>query len=133
MPVREFRANSNNKLHIFWRFSLALGASVLLLFVSSASVKAAWEMYQTFDIAAEERAMAEAELAALELEHAQMSAILKSFGSERGVEAAIRERFGVVKPGEGEIRIVRVEESGTVEEAAHGNPFSRLFNALFKW
>ncbi len=116
-----------------WRFLLSLAAAAVLLFISSASVKAAWEMYQTFDIAAAERAATEAELAVLYAEHAAMTATLESFSSGRGLEAAVRERFGVVRPGEGEIRIVRTEGTAVAEEETNSNPFSRLFDALFVW
>lgn len=132
MPTRDFRPTQTNKLHIFWRFSLALSAALLLLFVSAASVKAAWEMYQTFDVAAAERSAAEAELASLKEEHADMAATLEAFASNRGFEAAMRERFGVVRPGEGEIRIVRTTDTEVVEEGSGNNPFSRLFDALFR-
>ena len=117
--------------HIFWRFFLALGVATVLLFVSGASVKAAWEMYQTFDGASIERIGAEEELAALHTQHEQMSATLKSLGSERGVEAAVRERFGVARPGEGEIRIMRAGAGEAGKETTDPNLFSRFFNVLF--
>jgi len=132
MPHRDFKAN-NSREHLFWRFFLALVAVVVLLFVSTASVKAAWEMYQTFDLAAVELAIASVELEALQAEYAQMASTLEGFESDRGFEAAVRERFGVARPGEGEIRIVRAAGEQVAEEGVDGNPFSRLFNALFQW
>jgi cell division protein FtsB len=105
----------------------------VLLFISSATVKAAWEMYQTFDVASKERSSTETELEVLRKEHTTMTASLAEFSTDRGVEAAVRERFGVVKPGEGEIRIVRTKSIEPVEEVAGDNPFSRLFGALFTW
>ena len=131
MPARDFKAPAHK--HLFWRFFLSLGAVGVLLFVGAASVKATWGMYQTFDVAAAERAVAEAELVSLRAEYAQMAATLEGFSSPRGFEAAVRERFGVVRPGEGEIRIIRTEEYQTIEESLDTNPFSRLFNALFTW
>ena len=132
MPLRDFKANPSRE-HLFGRFFLAFVVVVVLLFISTASVKAAWEMYQTFDIAAAERMVAEAELEALRAEYAQMATTLKSFSSGRGFEAAVRERFGVALPGEGEIRIVRAAGEQVAEEGVDDNPFSRLFNALFQW
>ncbi|MDP4020724.1 MAG: hypothetical protein Q8P58_01620 [Candidatus Adlerbacteria bacterium] len=132
MPHPNFKTTQTHG-HLFWRFFLGLIAVGTLLFVGAASVKATWGMYQTFDIAAAERAVAEAELASLRAEHVQMTATLASFTSQRGLEAAVRERFGVARPGEGEIRIVRSEEDNMLEESVNNNPFSRLFDALFKW
>ena len=54
--------------------------------------------------------------------------------SEGGVEAAVRERFGVVKSGEGEIRIVRDKGEGEAGDAAAGdNMFVQFFQSLFVW
>ncbi|OGC84746.1 hypothetical protein A3F55_02735 [Candidatus Adlerbacteria bacterium RIFCSPHIGHO2_12_FULL_53_18] len=132
MPQRDFKTNQTSE-HVFWRFFLALVTAGVLLFVSSASVKAAWGMYQTFDMAVGERALAEAELAATKEEYVTIVATLEQFSSERGIEAAVRERFGVVRPGEGEIRIVRTESAESIEEITANNPFSKLFNALLAW
>jgi cell division protein FtsB len=131
MPARDFKASTYT--HLFWRFLLALGAAGVLLFVGAASVKATWEMYQTFDVAAAERAVTEAELASLRAEYAQMAAILEGFSSPRGFEAAVRERFGMVRPEEGVIRIIRTEEGVIIKDRVDPNPFSQLFNALFTW
>jgi len=63
-----------------------------------------------------------------------VNATLYSLGSERGVEAAVRERFGVVKSGEGEIRIVRDKGEGEAGDAAAGdNMFVQFFQSLFVW
>ncbi len=132
MPRRDFKTNQNTH-HVFWRFALAAAVAGVLLFISSASVKAAWDMYQTFDAAAAERAAAEIELAAIKAEYESMSAVIAQFGTARGFETTVRERFGVVRPGEGEIRIVRAEPGDVVEAVADTNPFSRLFNALLAW
>ena len=132
MPLRDFKT-SQSRERPFWRFFVALSAAGVLLFVGAASVKAAWNMYQTFDIAAAEWTAAEIELETLRAEHANVAAVLKEFSSERGLEAAVRARFGVVRPGEGEIRIVRSEETLLTEQEPNTNPFSRLFNALFTW
>lgn len=132
MPLAEFR-RAQPREHIFARFLLALCAAGILLFISSASVKAAWEMYQTFDVAAAERAEAEGELQTVRAEHTQMSATLEALGSSRGMEAAVRERFGFVRPGEGEIRIVRNTNETAVQEEVTTNPVSRFFHALFVW
>ena len=132
MPLHDFKTHRTRD-HAFWRFTLALAVAGVLLFVSSISVKAAWDMYQTFDGASTGRAGAETELAALQEEYRTMAATLHQLSTERGLEAAVRERFGVVRPGEGEIRIVRPAEGLVVEEDNSPNPFSQLFSALFAW
>lgn len=132
MPTPHYKTSDSNK-YTFLRFFVALVVCAALVFVSGASVKAAWGMYQTFDMATAEQEIAEAELGVLKAEHAAMAATLERFNTERGIETALRERFGVVRPGEGEIRIVRDKGKETIGTEEDSNPFSRLFHALFAW
>lgn len=132
MPLHDYKTHRTRD-HAFWRFALALVVASGLLLVSTVSVNAAWDMYQTFDVAGDERVAAETELAALKVEYATMVATLGQLSTERGLEAVVRERFGVVRPGEGEIRIIRPASEVVVEKDSSKNPFSRLFNALLAW
>jgi len=131
MPLRDFKTH-HTRDHAVWRFFLALCVTGILLVISTLSVRAAWDMYQTFNTAMIERSATESELATLHAAHVAMLATVKSFSSDRGLETAVRERFGMVRPGEGEIRIVRTKEEET-PEAGEPSKFGQLFNALFTW
>lgn len=133
MPLPDFKPAHHQREHVFWQFLFMLLVAAVLLAVSTVSVRAAWDMYQRFDVAATEQQVVETELAALKEEHITMAATLADFDSHRGLEAAVRERFGVVRPGEGEIRIVRTSTAQPVAEEFSTNPFSKFFDALFAW
>lgn len=120
--------------HDIARFFAGVGVVLVLFAISTVAVKAAYGMYQTFSVAAVEADGAAAELTALQTQYAQVNATLASLGTSRGVEQAVRERFGVVKPGEGEIRIVRdqgVTETDTGDEER--NTFMQFFQSLLVW
>jgi cell division protein FtsB len=114
---------------------LGLCAGVLLIMgFAGFSARAAWGMYQKFAIASQGHAVAEGELAHLKVQYARVSAAVEDLSSERGVEGQVRERFGVARPGEEAIMIVR-EGTTTPETPAlpKDNIAVRLFRALFVW
>ena len=120
--------------HDIARFFVGLIGVALLFMLSTVAVRAAYGMYQTFSVAAQGHESATLQLQELEAEKSHVNATLYSLGSERGVEAAVRERFGVVKSGEGEIRIVRDKGEGEAGDAAAGdNMFVQFFQSLFVW
>jgi hypothetical protein len=90
-------------------------------------------MYQKFASASEADAAAHVELAGLAEQERQVGAAASDLASDRGVEAGIRERYGVARPGEGQIDIVRREASSTPSAAEKPNVFVRMFRALFVW
>ncbi len=130
--MNDYRKSHTN--HDIARFFAGVLVVMILFTLSTMAVRSAYGMYQTFRVAATEAESAAVELAALEQQHVQVQETLASLGTARGVEAAVRERFGVARPGEGEIRIVRdqgAEESS--EGVGEGNMFSRFFQSLFVW
>ena len=82
--------------------------------------------------AADARAAAEAQLAALGARHTAVAADVAALSSERGLEAEVRERYGVARPGEAQIDIVRQapQEEPIVE---HPTLWDRLWRLLFVW
>jgi hypothetical protein len=89
-------------------------------------------MYGKLNRAALGQEEARAKLALLEEQKIQVSATVEGFASDRGVEAQIRQRFGVVRPGEGEIQIVR--EAPEVEVVVAQEPWwRRVLHVLFVW
>src|SRR6202142_4330890 len=93
------------------RFVQTLGWVLLLLIIAVVAVRAAWGMYDKFAEAAASDDISQKELATLQAQQAQVSASVDSFSTSRGLEAQVRERYGVVKPGEGQIQIVRDSSS----------------------
>jgi len=89
-------------------------------------------MYGKFTEAAAARSVAEAQLADLEERHGEVKANVENFSTDRGLEGAVRERYGVARPGEGQIDIVRQSSTTPV----NGSPVSlwdRLWDLLFVW
>ena len=123
----------NIKVHHSLRFGFALVGMLVLVGIAGVAVSSAWGMYGTFKAAVAARHDAEGQLASLEGDQTRISADVASFGSQAGVEAQVRERFGVAKPGEGEIQIVRNQPAASVEPAQSENPLVRIFHALFVW
>jgi len=98
------------------------------------SARAAWSMYGKFTSASAAAASSQVELERVLAQKEDVTAELEDLSSDRGVEELLRERFGVAKPGEGEIRIVRkVGGEGDAPLDEKGNIFTRIFRALFVW
>jgi cell division protein FtsB len=106
---------------------------LLLAGLAGLAISSAWGMYGTFKDAVADRHEAETQLASLQADEARVSADVDSFNSPEGLEAQVRERFGVALPGEGEIQVVRPETDGAVQPAPPENPLLRIFHALFVW
>lgn len=131
--MRDFKKNRGTTHEIFNFFALCAGTAVVMLIAGLAG-RAAWDMYTKFVVASRANDAAQTELAQLESQYVRVSAAVENFETARGEEGEIRERFGVAKPGEGFIQIVR---NGTTTDAAQ-NPanegvFGRLLRALFVW
>ena len=95
--------------------------------------RAAWGMYGTFKIAVDARVSAEGQLASLKNDEAHLSAAVSEFDTPTGVEREMRDRFGVVRPGEGEIQIVRDQGSTTMQSASNENAIIKVLRSLFVW
>lgn len=131
--MRDFKRQRSAD-HQILNFFILCGGVLLVLALAGFSARAAWGMYQKFAIASEGDAAAQEDLGQLESQHARVSAAVANLSSSRGVEGQVRERFGVARPGEGAIMIVRAA-TGTPQSgvAAEGNIFNRIFRALFVW
>lgn len=130
--MNDYRKPHQN--HDIARFVAGSCIIAVLLIIAFLAVKSAYGMYHTFSVAAAEAEGARVELDALRAQEAHVKATLAALGTERGVEEAVRERFGVARPGEGEIRIVRDEgKEGEGESTGEGNIFTRFIQSLFVW
>ena len=115
---------------------IGLRATVLmaLLAVTWFAVRAAWNMYGRFSASSVAAQNTEAELSRLEAQYTKVSASVGEFSSPRGIEAKIRERYGLGRPGEGELNIVRPAGSAVATSTTQSsNFFSRIFNTLRVW
>jgi hypothetical protein len=103
------------------------------MLVAFFAVRGAWGMYQKFAAASEADAASQVELGALKEQVSQVGASAAALSSTRGVEAGVRERYGVARPGEGQIDIIRRDATTTAPKAAEPNMFQKIFHALFVW
>ena len=119
------------------------GAELLLIFLSGAGILAlvgiatvasrgAWDMYGKFTEAAAASVAAETQLQDLQERHQKIGAEVQALSSERGLEAEVRERYGVARPGEGQITIVRQASSTEVLRQEPGL-LDKLWQLLFVW
>lgn len=97
------------------------------------AVEAAWGMYGKFAAASEARGDAEARLAQLKTQYTHVEAQVADLNTDRGVEAAVRERYGVARPGEGEIDIVRHASSSESGSRGDESWFAKFWRSLFVW
>ena len=109
--------------------TLGVLALAALAFVA---VRGAYGMYGKFAEAAAARAGAESQLAELQGRYASVKADVDAFSTDRGVEAALRERYGVAKPGEGQIDIVR-QASTTEPVLQQKNVLQKLWELISVW
>lgn len=129
--MREFKKRRTVASEIL-RMTLGLAGVLVLVGAVFLASRAAWGMYGKFASAAEARSEAEGQLADLQDRYKKMQADVAEFSSPRGLEAAVRERYGVARPGEGQIDIVR---TASTSESVPRNTgfFEKLWRMLFVW
>ena len=96
-------------------------------------MRAAWGMYVKLTIASQGQEEAEAELARLQAQHKGVTATLGDISSARGQEEQIRERYALVKPGEGEIDIIEKPATTTMTPEAPKPWWRRMFDIFNVW
>ncbi len=111
--MREFKKRRTVGAELL-RFLLG-GAGVLALAgVAFGASRAAWDMYGKFAEAAAARASADVQLQDVRTRRQNIEIDVQALSSERGLEAEVRERYGVARPGEGQINIVRQATSSEI-------------------
>ncbi len=115
------------------RFALRLVGVALLLVVTVAAAHSAWNMYGKLVRATQAQEETRTQLAIATAQTAQVEASVAALSSDRGVEAQMRERFGVARPGEGEITIVDNIPTATSTTEADQPWWWRLYHTLFVW
>lgn len=129
--MSEFKKRRTGRAELARALLGTLGIAALALAAFGLS-RAAWDMYGKFAEAAAARASAEGQLADLQSREQKIRADVAALSSERGVEAAVRERYGVARPGEGQIDIVRQAASSTALKQERGL-WEGLWRMLFVW
>lgn len=131
--VRDFRKSGHRTRRLLRTAVRSVGALVLLV-LAVVSVRAAWNMYQTFVQASTGEGETVLQLAALKEQEAGVEASIERLSTERGLEAEVRERYGLGKPGESKIAIVRDAGAGSGTDTTHkGSAFVRFLRSLFVW
>ncbi len=131
--MRDFRKQRGGTHDIF-NFALLCAGLLGVLAIAAFSAHAAWGMYVKFTVASRADDAAQVELESLKGQYANVSTAVGTFSTPRGEEGEIRERFGVAKPGEGAIQIVRAASSSDgAQNSLPSDLISRIFRALVVW
>ncbi len=130
--MREFKKRRGQKEELL-SFALKSVGTVVLLVVTMFLTRAAWGMYGKMAAASQAQEEAQSQLASVETQRSGVNSTLSEITSKRGVEQQIRERYGVVKPGEGEIDVIRSAAATTTAQPVEENWWRRIFRALFVW
>ena len=104
---------------------------VFLAILAIFAVRASWGMYERFNQAVESQEGAQERLALLIAKKEKVEDEVEHLDSARGIEAQVRERYGVARPGEGRIEIVRNSTSTASVVNEPGNPIIKFFKALW--
>ncbi|MSR70511.1 hypothetical protein EXS62_00490 [Candidatus Kaiserbacteria bacterium] len=129
--MREFKKRRTYGAEILRIAGGSLGIGLLAAAAVIAG-RGAYDMYGKFAEAAAARTGAEAQLAELQGRQAAVETAVEGLSNERGVEGAVRERYGVARPGEGQIDIVRSASSSEALRQEKGM-FEKLWDLLFVW
>jgi len=131
--MRDFRKQRGRSKDVGRFFVLCAGlAGVLALALFSA--QAAWGMYVKFTVASKGDEAAQGDLESLQAQYTRVTAAVDDFSTARGQEGEIRERFGVSKPGEGSIEIVRAATSSEGQQnTLPQDLWHRMLRAFVVW
>ncbi len=114
-------------------FLLTACGIAVLASVTFLTAHAAWDMYGRLQEANVAEEGAQAQLAALQSQQQSVTQQVGELASAEGVEAQVRERFGVAKPGEGEIDIVEQTSADAAPAAPAKSFWQGLWQTLTSW
>ncbi len=130
--MREFKKRRSHKDEIA-SFVLTCTKTVILLVVTVLLMRGAWGMYGKMSAASQAQETAQVQLARVQMQRSGVTTTLTEITSKRGIEQQIRERYGVVRPGEGEIVVIHTIAASTTPVAFENTWWQKIFHALFVW
>lgn len=111
------------------RSLLSVGGITLLAFLTFLVANGAYSMHGRMREALELRRAAQDDRTRLEVREEELTASVDELSSDRGVEEQVRQRFGLARPGEGEVVLVETKATTTVTRKPKG--FFSWFDGLF--
>ncbi|HEX8993890.1 MAG TPA: hypothetical protein VF803_01405 [Candidatus Paceibacterota bacterium] len=129
-PDRKYRTRAE----LYVRTALLVFGALLIGFVAINAILAAWRMYGRVESATASADAAARQLAIVTAQDAKIKADIADLSSARGVETALRQRYSVIKPGEGVIEIV--DRQGSTTDTAGDQSrgfFGTIIHTLWPW
>jgi len=130
--MRDFKKTRGRRAQ-YLRMAGGMSLMLVLAAVAAGTGSAAWGMYSKFADAAAADAASQNELAALKLQYRNEAAAADGLGTSRGIDAAVRERWGYGLPGEREIDIIRPASTTASTTPQAQSVWGRLMATLFGW
>ncbi len=130
--VHEYKRQSRTREIMLSLLRQVVVAS-LFLFLAILLGRSVWRMYAKLAEASQGEAEAKAQQASLTQQRDNLAAAVDLINSPQGVEAELRQRYGLAKPGEGEIQIVVVTPTTTEATSTPPTFFKRVWNMLKVW
>jgi len=119
------------RAEVFVHLMAVLVGTAIICFFAFGAALAAFRMYGKLETATAAADEAQGQLSRLTLADASVKSDIEGLTSNRGVEAALRERYGLIKPGEGVIQIVEAKSSAMASTSpSTGNVFEEVFHVL---
>ncbi len=122
------------RAELFVRTTLLVFGALLILFFAVSAILAAWRMYGRLQSATSDADTAKRQLSLVSAQDAKAKTDMAELSSSLGVEAALRSRYGVVKPGEGVIQIVDRSSAPSDATTTSSTGFwGDLIHTLWPW
>jgi cell division protein FtsB len=124
--MRNFQQKRNKQ---FWQSWPILIILIILVLIFAWNVFAFWQKMQN---TSKNRKIAEEKISQLEQQKERLSNDIAKLNTEKGVEEAIRDKFGLVKEGEGMIVIVEDQNKEVPPIPSKFSRFMSFLGNLFK-
>jgi len=119
--------NQRHSIGRLWLRRLGLVILVALIFIAATSV---WGVFKKERESASLRAQAENELQELRVRESQLGADIESLRTDRGLEEALREQYGLGERGE---QLIVIVDPPTPVPLEATSTMSDMFLKLFRW
>lgn len=123
--MREFQERRRIRRFLHSRYAIAV-----LLVLCALLARGVWSVYQKYERSKDLAQRTQAELSELEGRQKTLSQLNASLETEQGKEREIRDRFGVVKPGE---RMVVVVDDAAQDEGGQDGGSGGWWQSLLDW